>query len=156
MALLRWWVIFSTIVAAAVACGALGLFNTLWVDDLSKLSFVTLTVFSGLTVYIGKLTAKWHKSGDKDVMKSLPACWYGAEALMGMGMMGTLLGFILMFQANVAHIDFTNIDTAKQILAQLTKGTTTAVVTTFVGLLCSLLTKLQLVNLERDLPNEEE
>lgn len=161
-ALLRWWALFLVMVTAASVCGTLGLFHTLWVDDLSKLSFFTLSLFSIATGWIGVLTYRFNKNlrkvppraGD-EVVKYLPSLWFISEALMGMGMMGTLLGFIMMFTSNVAHIDFSNVETAKQILAQLTKGTTTAVVTTFVGLLCSLLTKAQLVSLELDFPKDE-
>lgn len=162
-AVLRWWALFCIFIASAMVIGASGLFNVLWVDDLSKLSFVALSVFSILTVFIGWLTYKIHidkvhnfggrGDGGRGVyhLRFLRLAWFSAEALMGIGMMGTLLGFIMMFQSNISHIDFSNIDTAKSILAQLTKGTTTAVVTTFVGLTTSLLTKLQLVSLELDL-----
>jgi len=148
---IRWWAIFCTIVAGAGLAGFFGLFNTLWFDDLSKLSFINLGFFSGIATFIGVLTYRIHVKENLRLTKLLPFCWWAAEAMMAMGMMGTLLGFIMMFTSNVQHIDFSNVETAKQILGQLTRGTTTAVVTTFVGLLLSQLTKLQLVNLEQDL-----
>lgn len=149
--MLRWWALFCSIVAGSTIAGSLGLFQTLWVDDLSKISFIALFVFTLLTSFVGVLTYRIHIKEDLRNTKYLPGCWFAAELLMGLGMMGTLLGFILMFQANVSHIDFSNVDTAKQILTQLTRGTTTAVVTTFVGLLTSLLTKAQLINLEMNM-----
>lgn len=149
--ILRWWALICTIVTGAIVAGSQGLFHTLWVDDLSKLSFLAISLFTILSGFVGVLTYRIHVKEDLRNKKYLPGCWFASELLMGVGMMGTLLGFILMFQANVAHIDFTNVDTAKSILAQLTKGTTTAVVTTFVGLLTSLLLKAQLINLEMNL-----
>ncbi len=148
---LRWRALICTIIAGAAIAGSFGLFQTLWIDDLSKLSFITMSFFTMASAFVGTLTYRIHKKKDLKQTKFLPFCWWVAEGLMAMGMMGTLLGFIMMFQANVSHIDFSNVETAKQILAQLTKGTTTAVVTTFVGLLCSQLLKFQLVNLETDL-----
>lgn len=151
LTMLRWWALICALIGGAAIANSFDLFQTLWVDDLSKLSFLTLSLFSLLSVFVGVLTYRIHIKKKLQNVKYLPGCWFAAELLMGMGMMGTLLGFIMMFQQNVAHIDFSNVDTAKTILAQLTKGTTTAVVTTFVGLLTSLLLKAQLINLEINL-----
>lgn len=154
--MLKWWAIFCSLVLGFVAIGANGLFQTLWVVDLSHLSFLTLTIFSLMTTFVGYITYKIHVKTDLNYTKYIPGCWYASELLMGCGMAGTLIGFMMMFQSNIATIDVTNVESVKSVVLHLSRGLTTAVTTTLVGLVTSLLLKLQLINLEVNLEEVDE
>ncbi len=154
--MLKWWAIFCSLVLGLVVIGVNGLFQTLWIVDLSHLSFLTLGIFSLMTTFVGYLSYKIHIVKDIVYTKYIPSCWYASELLMGCGMAGTLIGFMMMFQSNIASIDVANVESVKTVVLHLSRGLTTAVTTTLVGLVTSLLLKLQLINLEVNLVETDE
>jgi hypothetical protein len=147
---LRWWLIFWLSVASAVAGGALGFFPYLWRSDASFLSWACLGLYALMTVFVGQLTAQARRS--QHFCQHLPLCWFAANTLLGLGMIGTLVGFLLLLQS-MAGIG-SNPDMQKA-LSLMTVGFSTAGLTTIVGLVCSLLLKLQLINLQYLLRGEE-
>ena len=156
ISLIRWWLMICGFVAGAFVLQLHGLFEFLWSVDHSKLSFVALGLFGLVTPFIGYLTNTIVRKGWSRHKKFLGYCWYASETMMGLGMLGTLLGFMMMFTGNMSHLDVTNPDSVRQIVVNMSNGLTTAVTATFVGLLTSMLTKLQLVNLETDVDEEDE
>lgn len=146
--LLRWWFILSLSVCGAVVGGVFGLYEYIHKVDASYLSFVTMAVFALMTLFVGALS--WSaRHGDQGFVKHLPFCWYSSEVMLGLGMMGTLIGFMIMLQGAFAgNFDLANTENAKKILAQMAVGFATAGMTTLVGLACSLVLKAQLINLE--------
>ena len=66
---------------------------------------------------------------------------------MGLGMTGTVLGFLIML-----NDAFTGNMAAQEVMQRAAPGLATICVTTAVGLVCSMLAKAQLVNLDYLLP----
>jgi hypothetical protein len=66
---------------------------------------------------------------------------------MGLGMTGTVLGFLVML-----NDAFSGDMAAQQVMLRAAPGLATICVTTVVGLVCSMLVKAQLVNLDYVLP----
>ena len=73
-----------------------------------------------------------------------------AESMITLGLIGTVTGFIIMLGGAFADLDLTNIGQAKEVIRDMAAGMSTALTTTLVGLVCSIITKLQLMNLEYD------
>lgn len=144
VAFLRWWLIFWLSVAAAVAAGALGFYPYLWHSDATFLSWACMAIYLLMTVFVGQLTRQ-SRRGCQDFQHHLPLCWFVANALLSLGMIGTLVGFLLLLQS-MAGIG-TNPDMQK-VLGLMTVGFSTAGLTTIVGLVASMLLKLQLINLQ--------
>ena len=63
-------------------------------------------------------------------------------------MVGTLIGFLIVLIAGFADIDTSNADNMKKVIGTIATGMGVAIITTLTGLVCSLLTKLQLVMLD--------
>ena len=74
--------------------------------------------------------------------------WFIAEACLALGMVGTVTGFLLMLGTSFTDIDVTNSASLQDALINMALGMSTALYTTLIGLLCSLLIKVQLVNFE--------
>lgn len=73
--------------------------------------------------------------------------WWFASTTIKLGLLGTVVGFIVM----IGQIDLQGTDTAQiqALLAQMTKGMGIALVTTLVGLCANLLLGIQLLLLDR-------
>lgn len=158
-ALVRWWMIFCSIVSGFVVLTSTGLIAFAWQADHSKISFVNLILFCLITPFIGWLTKSIVADGNRSNQRFLQACWFASEAMMGIGMMGTLVGFMMMFTDAMAHMNINDTNTIKTIIISLSRGFTTGLVTTLIGISTSILVKTQLVNLEVSMSlssNEEE
>ena len=152
--LLRWWLLFCCTTFGLVTIGFFNFYSYLWAVDPTRLGFITLGLFLVVTIFIGMLT--YHaRHGDQLFAMHLPLCWYMTELMMGLGMMGTLVGFLLLLQAAFGgQINLADAVGTQKMLSSMAVGFATAGVTTLVGLGSSLLTKLQLVNLEYLLEEE--
>jgi hypothetical protein len=155
-ALLRWWMIFCSIITGFVFLCITGMVDFAWNADHSKLSFAALGLFCLVTPFVGYLTntivlKKWahHK-------KYLQACWFSSDALMAIGMTGTLVGFMMMFSDAMAHLNVNDTDTIKSIIVSLSRGFTTQLITTLVGIVTCTLLRTQLVNLEVSMESDDE
>ena len=158
---LRWWVIACALTVAAAIIQYKGLFSALWFADPSGLSFVTISIFFMLTIATGILTKRLSGSQpgtpvfDENIAY-LQALWYASELLMALGMMGTLIGFIKMLGPALAGLDPANLVAAKSSILGMASGMSISVMNTLVGLVASQLIKLQLVNIEVSLPDQDD
>jgi len=153
--LVRWWAILWGMIFVFGFLAAKNLFVVLWYADKSKVSFVTIFLFTIISLFIGYLTNTISRKQKIEHLKYLPACWFASDAMMGLGMIGTLIGFMLMLGTTMDSIDFNDVMTIKKAVIDMAAGISVAIVTTLTGLVCSLLIKLQLVNLETDIDDEE-
>ena len=112
----------------------------MWESDATKISFIILTVFVFSSAWVGKIT--YDGQGNQNVG------WFIAESLLGLGMIGTVTGFLLMLGSAFENIDVSNTETLQNALTQMALGMSTALYTTLIGLICSLILKIQLVNYE--------
>ena len=146
---LRWWLIFWMSVAAAAAAGALGFFQYLWRSDASYLSWGCLAIYLLMTGFVGQLTQQ-SRRGAQEFQQHLPVCWFVSNALLSLGLIGTLVGFLLIPEAIKGGLT-----DPEKVLMQAADGLSTAGLTTIVGLVCSMLLKLQLLNLQYLLRGDE-
>jgi len=117
--------------------------------DASKLSFVILLVFVGVTCYIGSLTYRLWKQL-KVSKQQIETCWFIADNLPTVGMIGTVIGFLMMLGTAFEELDVTQVASVQDAITIMALGMSTALVTTLVGLISSLLVKLQLQNISTD------
>ena len=74
--------------------------------------------------------------------------WFLSDAVLSLGMVGTLFGFLLVLDSAFTEIDTSSTESMTEAIGVLASGMSTALVTSLVGLLSSLWLKLQLVILE--------
>ena len=152
---LRWWLMFCLLALGGFVLFKLGLFVDLYNADASKLSFLILGLFTMMTMYIGMLTRR----NMKDRVPSnaqLNTCWFAADALPTLGMIGTVIGFLMMLGLAFTNLDVTEVASVQEAIKTMALGMSTALVTTLVGMAGGLLLKVQLVNLENAMDDDHE
>lgn len=146
-AFLRWWLTFCLTGAAAIISWHFDLFAKLYDADVSKLSFFILALFMGFTIYIGALTYHTWK-GTPPSFKQLNTCWFFADSMTTLGMIGTVIGFLVMLGLAFVNLDVGDVASIQGAIKYMSLGMSTALVTTLVGMVSGWILKLQLVNLE--------
>lgn len=146
---LRWWFIICLVLLGCGVAQYYGLFVLLWQVDQTKLSFFTLGLFAVISLFIGHLA--WVGRADDTLIKPhLDLCWLVSEILMGLGMLGTLIGFLILLHSAVSTTVGSSSDfvAIQKMISAMSIGFSTSATTTIVGLATSLLVKLEMVNLE--------
>ena len=123
-------------------------FTWLYNIDITKLSFVILFSYLGVTACLGYITK--HRTSKLRFNSQLEMIWFYAESCLTLGMVGTIVGFIFILSTAFSGVDFQDIEAAKGIIKTMALGMGTSLVTTLVGLLANLLIKIQLINLEHN------
>ena len=143
---LKWWLMFCLSILLGYIAFHFGLVEEIYTKDVTKLSIFIFSLYIASSIYIGKVT--YSSTKNEDVQNKIDVGWFVAESMLALGMVGTVVGFILMLGGSFENIDTGDVDTLKQALSDMARGMSTALYTTLSGLVCSLLTKVQLVNLE--------
>ena len=144
--LLKWWLVFCLTLLGMCACVYFNIHKDLYAADVTRLSFLIISIFTCTSIWIG---TKTYKVGiQQDYNQKSDVGWFISESCLALGMVGTVTGFLIMLGTAFANVDVTNSVTLQQALADMAVGMSTALWTTLVGLVCSLIIKVQLVNLE--------
>ena len=148
--LLKWWIQVSCIVFGSVVAYQLGWWHALWDADITKISIGILGVFAVTMLLTGYISKNYQ---DKKSQALGNYVWFASEAMITLGMIGTVAGFLLMLGSAFSNLDVTNIANVQAAIADMAIGMSTALSTTLVGLICSILTKAQMVILENSWEN---
>ena len=144
--LLKWWLIFCLTLLGMCTCVYFNIHKDLYAADVTRLSFLIISIFTCTSIWIGMKT---YKVGiQQDYNQKSDVGWFVSESCLALGMVGTVTGFLIMLGTAFANVDVTNAATLQQALADMAVGMSTALWTTLVGLVSSLIIKVQLVNLE--------
>ena len=68
--------------------------------------------------------------------------WFFSDIMIKLGLLGTIIGFVLML-ASIVHVSDFDVSAMQDILRQMSAGMGTALYTTFAGLACSIVTATQ-------------
>ena len=150
--LLKWWVQFISIVFASIIAWQLGWWHALYDADLTKISLFILTIFLFTTLTTGYMSSK---PSDLKTRHLGNYVWFGSEAMITLGMIGTVAGFLLMLGSAFADLDVKDISNVQSAIADMAVGMSTALSTTLMGLICSVLTKAQMVILENSWEHDD-
>ena len=142
-AFLKWWIQIAIIVFAVVMVSDLGWWTFLYEADMTKISFVILSVFIVSSIAVGFISLQ--STGWDHVERLTNYVWFSSEAMVTLGMIGTVAGFLIMLNTAFANLDVNNITNVQQAISDMSVGMSTALVTTLVGLVCSTVIKVQLV-----------
>jgi hypothetical protein len=133
-----WWLLFL------IQCFILGFAYIqgyhlyFWENDFTYLSSGVLAIWALASCYIGYETFKQNNSTEFS--------WFVAESCMTIGMIGTVVGFVVMLKDTFINIDPSNIETMRVAITAMSSGMSTALLTTLAGLVASLFLKIQLIN----------
>jgi biopolymer transport protein ExbB/TolQ len=141
-----------------------GTVSTLWQKDASYLGVITIVFFYVVSGLCARATWKasetpWlaseamrskQKKRLDDLKREEDFGWFASEVCLGLGMLGTIIGFIMML-AGFEGLDVSNSKTIQVLLGDLGRSMATALYTTLVGLSCGMLLKAQYFNLRQEL-----
>ena len=144
--LLKWWLIFCITLLGLSTCVYFNIHKDLYAADVTRLSFFIISIFICTSVWIGSKTYKVGIRQDYDQKSDVG--WFISESCLALGMVGTVTGFLIMLGTAFENVDVSNAATLQQALSDMALGMSTALWTTLVGLVSSLIIKVQLVNLE--------
>lgn len=134
---LKWWFVF---VVQAIGVGAFAYFDGvqyLLENDRTYLSLAIIMIWLTVSISIGILT--FNKIPKPEFL------WFSAESCMTIGMIGTVIGFILMLGTSLNNLDPSDVELMKTAISNMAVGMSTALLTTLTGLIGTLLLRVQLV-----------
>ena len=138
---LRWWVIIAGVITGLGFLVVYDCINYINNADVTKLSFVIFALFVHSTIQVGRST---YYGIDK---LAIPRFMVGV--MTKVGMLGTVIGFILMLSTCLGGVSFQNVQSMQGVIGNMTSGMSTALVTTAAGLICSLILQLQIFNFDQ-------
>tara|TARA_B110000285_G_scaffold122894_1_gene138950 strand:- start:942 stop:1418 length:477 start_codon:yes stop_codon:yes gene_type:complete len=153
----RWFALTNLTVIGIALLAYNGVLTTIVTTDVSGISTVIFASFIISLIVTGVLSYRVGK--DQGMSRAddnmLYIGWFIAEVLMILGLAGTVIGFIVLFDANFSDVSFDSPESVKVIIVAIASGMGVALYTTITGIIGSLLTKMLLVNVEVTI-NEQE
>ena len=143
---LLWWVQVVSICFASFFIYTFNWFEALYNSDQTKISFLIIIVFIIASITTGYLSYK--KTINFEKLSNY--VWFSSETMVTLGLIGTVAGFLLMLSSAFDNLDVKNVENVQEVITDMSLGMSTALCTTLVGLVCSVLTKIQMVILENN------
>ena len=141
---LKWWIQFFVLIFAAYMMHELDLFRQLWEVDQTFISFGLIGLFIICTCTIGYLSFRNDYSVHEKYSNYI---WFSADTMITLGLVGTVIGFMFIL-GSFAELDVSNHVSVLETMSHFSIGMATALTTTLTGLVCSTLTKMQMIILE--------
>lgn len=142
----KWWTVVNAgIIALLIGAYFFDLIGFILQSDATYLSFVIMLVAIGSSVAVF-FNFKYLR--DPKNSTSHDVYWFASDAVLTLGMIGTVVGFLMVLGQAFLNIDPGSIESMTSAIEVLAVGMSTALTTTLVGLVSSLWLKLQLVILE--------
>lgn len=139
---LVWWlVVVMQLIGLGVAVWY-GAISFLLEHDITKLSFAIIMMWLVATASIGYRSFKGRNDFETP--------WFLGESCMTVGMVGTVIGFMLMLGSSFTEIDPNNVESMKRVIVDMAGGMSTALLTTLCGLVASLFVKVQIILEEQE------
>lgn len=154
---LRWWVIFVASVVGLVFCWKGGLVAKIAAKDDTFVCLIVLAIYLALSPWCGVKTRMvckaqdagvWNKEIKKRSERLAEIGWFFSEICLTLGMLGTVIGFVLML-GGFEQLDMGNVASMNTFIASFGHGMSKALYATLVGIVCSILLKLQYFNLSQ-------
>ena len=145
---LKWWLLFILTILGVVISIYFNFDTFLYENDFTKLSYAIIAIFFGCSLMIGyKVFNSYVRDNN---LYHYETEWFLSEAVISIGMIGTVIGFIYMLYSVFNNLNIEDTLAIQQSLTHMAKGMGTALLTTLVGLISSVLIKSQLVLVENE------
>tara|TARA_X000000950_G_scaffold115261_1_gene144800 strand:- start:626 stop:1081 length:456 start_codon:yes stop_codon:yes gene_type:complete len=144
---LKWWLLITLTIVGLSIAAYFNFIHFLYAHDLTKLSVAILALFAATTSVIGYKI--WNERNEEEKYE-YNVEWFVSEMMISLGMIGTVIGFIYMLYSVFSSLNITDTLAVQQSLGKMAQGMGTALLTTLVGLVSSVLIKSQLVMVENE------
>jgi len=135
---LKWWTILCSSLLILFLSYHFGYLHQLYAADITKISWIIIGLFFLLNIRLG-----YQLHTNRETGKNFD--WLMSETMISLGMVGTVVGFIYMLSTVFTDINLDDIRSVQDSLGVMATGMGTALWTTLIGLICSILFKTQLV-----------
>ena len=135
---LRWWLTVCVLGVLVYFSYANGWLLPLYEKDATMITYLITVIFGATTLSLG------YKSFLKKQFEN-EVEWFVSDAVLTLGMIGTIIGFMIMLIGTFDTVEFTAVENIRAVLSSMSKGLYTALSTTLLGLISSLILKIQLV-----------
>lgn len=133
---LKWWLAF---VVQAIAVGVIALLGGaeyVLMNDKTYISSAIVGLWFVTSLTIG-YNVYWKR-------KLTDMQWFVTDSCMNIGMIGTVIGFIIMLSTSLSTIDPGNIESMRAVISMMAMGMSIALLTTLAGLVAHLFLRLQM------------
>lgn len=137
---LKWWLVTAIQLTVIFVAMFYNYHNFVIENDTTYLSGLIVVVWIITTIFVGRNAVK--NSSNFEVQ------WFSAETCMTIGMIGTVIGFLMMLGDSFGHIDPKNTEQMRQVIAEMAVGLSVALLTTLNGLIASMFLKIQMIVVE--------
>ena len=98
---LRWWLMFTSMCVGSYFVNEAGIFQRFLEVDVTHISLIIFSLFVLFSFIVGYDTYIVSKKGaSESLCTRAKTGWFFSDALMTLGMLGTVLGFILMLEGD--------------------------------------------------------
>ena len=123
-----------------------GLVGVLLEGDKSRLSWLILAIWLGMSarwLFLLRRMEGPAAIAEEDMVRWLNHGWFAADSVLKIGLLGTIIGFILMLApiGELTSFDATSLQSA---LAAMSAGMAVALYTTLTGLIANILLRFQI------------
>jgi flagellar motor component MotA len=134
-----------------------GLVSKIAQKDDTYVSFIIMAVFMVVSPLCGLSTravcraqdgGNWDEQFKKKAEGWNETGWFYSELCLTLGMLGTVIGFVLML-GGFEQLDMNNVASMNAFITSFGHGMSKALYATLVGIVCSILLKLQYFNLTK-------
>ena len=143
---LLWWVQIVSVSFACYFIYSFDWFLALYSSDQTKISFLIISIYLIASIVTGYLSYE----KNQNTKKLSNYVWFSSETMVTLGLIGTVAGFLIMLSSAFDNLDVKNVENVQEVITDMSLGMSTALCTTLVGLICSVLTKIQMVILENN------
>jgi len=134
---LFWWLLICLTSLFIYLMYDFGLLISFYTKDVTMLTYLITILFATTTCSIGYKKLVQSKNYDIE--------WFVSDIVLTLGMIGTIIGFILMLSGTFETLQIADVESIRLLIASMSKGLYTALNTTLAGLISSALLKTQLV-----------
>jgi len=147
---LRWWLMVVLISIMGWLSVHVGIIGDIVESDITYISFLIIAMFIYFTIQTGILTyqASIETESYYIYREKSDIGWFVVGIMPVLGMLGTVIGFIYMLLSCFQTADIGNIAKLPMMISKMSVGMGTALYTTATGLICGLLLRIQLYNLQ--------
>tara|TARA_R110000824_G_scaffold357562_2_gene545078 strand:- start:2243 stop:2722 length:480 start_codon:yes stop_codon:yes gene_type:complete len=145
-----WCVGLSSLVAGLEIAWMHGIIQSIYASDVTKISVLIALILGWQSLSCGsEMWNQSHKSNSQcDSDEAIEYGWLWSDIVLSLGMIGTVIGFMIMLSGFI-DVDFSDFDSVQGLITKLSAGMATSLSTTLVGLISSVILKLQFFGLER-------
>ena len=146
--LLKWWLLVTLTIVGVLTSVYFDFHMFIYENDFTKLTLVIGTLFVICTSMIGY--KNWNSKYRQLKKYHYETEWFISDVLISLGMIGTVSGFIFMLHSVFGNLNLQDTAAIQQSLGSMAQGMGTALLTTLIGLISSVLVKSQLVMVENE------